>query len=181
MTNNSLNASSERMVEIVRENIGKMSYDDMSNIHQACWKNDLSIIFDEASKTDLMNNLESTNEDGMTPLHIACLRGNFGLAKFLISNGANINAKDKKNHTPLFFVGMISQNLPMVKLLIDKGGRLGKSTDNSEESAVRFMREMLELDPETNTEIFKLLKSVPMLEINESRIDMGLETVNSRH
>jgi ankyrin repeat protein len=39
----------------------------------------------------------------------------------LIDKGADVNAKNKYNETPLFYAVKIKDNIEIVKLLIDKG------------------------------------------------------------
>ena len=41
------------------------------------------------------------DDDGMTPLHIACQIGHKSLAKFLLANKADVDHEDRKGHTPL--------------------------------------------------------------------------------
>lgn len=42
------------------------------------------------------------NYDGLSPLHIACIRGHHNTVFFLIRNGANINACDNDGKSPLY-------------------------------------------------------------------------------
>lgn len=43
--------------------------------------------------------LESADEDGLTPLHLAVIQGNTALVNLLISNKANVNAVDNEGHS----------------------------------------------------------------------------------
>ena len=52
-----------------------------------------------------------------TPLYIAIINNYIKTSKLLIENGADVNAKDAKGHTPLHF----AKNLEIVKLLIKNG------------------------------------------------------------
>ena len=45
-------------------------------------------------------NLEATNGEGMTPLHLAAYQGSAHCAKMLIDLGANVAAKDRGGNTP---------------------------------------------------------------------------------
>ena len=45
-------------------------------------------------------NIDSQNDSGDTPLHLACLMKRIYHAKFLIENGANVNIKNKGGLTP---------------------------------------------------------------------------------
>ena len=61
-----------------------------------------------------------------TPLYIAIINNYIKTSKLLIENGADVNAKDAKGHTPLHF----AKNLEIVKLLIKNGADVnaGKRT-----------------------------------------------------
>ncbi|MGN0022858.1 MAG: ankyrin repeat domain-containing protein, partial [Elusimicrobiaceae bacterium] len=39
--------------------------------------------------------------DGVTPLMMACDRGNIAIVKLLLTNGANVKVKDNNHWTPL--------------------------------------------------------------------------------
>ena len=41
------------------------------------------------------------DKDGQTPLHIACKKGNLSLVEYLVSKGANIEAKNQYGEKPL--------------------------------------------------------------------------------
>ncbi|KAF7280693.1 hypothetical protein GWI33_005550 [Rhynchophorus ferrugineus] len=43
--------------------------------------------------------VESRDEDGFTPLHLAVIAGNTQLVTFLLANGADVNAVDNEKHT----------------------------------------------------------------------------------
>lgn len=43
--------------------------------------------------------VESRDEDGFTPLHLAVIAGNMPLVTFLLANKADINAVDSEKHT----------------------------------------------------------------------------------
>ncbi|PWA43453.1 Ankyrin repeat-containing protein [Artemisia annua] len=46
-------------------------------------------------------NPNSKDYDFRTPLHVAALRGSYGLAKLLVKAGANVLSKDRCGKTPL--------------------------------------------------------------------------------
>lgn len=54
-----------------------------------------------------------------TPLHVAAFFSQAEIAKFLISKGANVNAKNEKGNTPLHIAASIS--LDVSKILIENG------------------------------------------------------------
>lgn len=47
--------------------------------------------------------INSKDKEGSTPLHIAALKGSLLTAKLLIKKGADVNARDNDNRTPLFY------------------------------------------------------------------------------
>lgn len=58
------------------------------------------------------------NDEGYSPLVLACYRGNNEVAKFLIENGSDINGVSKMG-TPLM-AAIVKGNNEVAKLLIDK-------------------------------------------------------------
>lgn len=67
--------------------------------------------------------------DKITPLMLACKRGNKPLADYFISRGANLNACTKDKHTALGFASL-GFNIDLVRLLISKGANLGPADDH---------------------------------------------------
>lgn len=61
-----------------------------------------------------VNNIDA---NGWSPLHHACYIGDLGSTKFLIENGAKVNAFSNKNRTPLHFAAM-NDHVEVVKELI---------------------------------------------------------------
>lgn len=45
--------------------------------------------------------VESTDPDGKTSLSLAAANGQVAVVKLLLENGADVNAKEKGDHTPL--------------------------------------------------------------------------------
>lgn len=43
--------------------------------------------------------VETRDEDGFTPLHLAVIAGNMPLVTFLLANNADVNAVDNEKHT----------------------------------------------------------------------------------
>lgn len=56
-------------------------------------------------------------EDNRTPLSIAASAGNTNIVQELIEQGHDVNAKDKKGHTALFY----ASTKEIAKILLDKG------------------------------------------------------------
>ncbi|MGB2866682.1 MAG: ankyrin repeat domain-containing protein [Sedimentisphaerales bacterium] len=85
-----------------------------NTIHLAACRGDLSRI-----KTLIEEGTDVNTRDGFgcTPLHWAVLAESPDVADFLIAKGADINAKDTRNLSPL----MAACALPVVELLISKG------------------------------------------------------------
>jgi ankyrin repeat protein len=64
------------------------------------------------------NSFNVVNDEGYSPLLLACYRGNNEVAKFLIESGSDINGKSKFG-TPLMAC-VVKANNEIAKLLIDK-------------------------------------------------------------
>ncbi len=63
-----------------------------------------------SDKLNKKKELDSLNEEGISSLHIAIIKGNFEMVKLLLENGANPNLKSEfSNQTPLHFA-YLNQN-----------------------------------------------------------------------
>lgn len=60
--------------------------------------------------------------DGYTPLHLASMVGNTDVAKFLLDNGADVNARDSEGYSPLVRA-KANGNDEIARMLIDRGGK----------------------------------------------------------
>jgi ankyrin repeat protein len=63
---------------------------------------------------DMGVNINTTNIDGLTALHQACIDANIEMVKFLVENSADINAQDNEGWTPLHASVSVG-NLEVVK------------------------------------------------------------------
>lgn len=54
----------------------------------------------------------------MTPLHIAAWNGNYEVAKYLISKGANIDSKDSEGKTAIHYAAL-SNNAAIIEAMIE--------------------------------------------------------------
>ena len=77
----------------------------------------MAILFKAPDKVNFVN----ANKE--TGLIAACRSGRVDIAQYLIENGADIEAKDKKGYTPLF-IAVENQKPDIVKLLIEKGANV---------------------------------------------------------
>jgi len=87
---------------------------------------------DVNAKTDIKTGRETTER--ITPLHIAVIVfGNAEISKFLVSKGADVNAKDGYDFTPLHFATIRESDIELVKFLVSKGADV-----NAKDSDVGF-------------------------------------------
>jgi len=66
---------------------------------------------------------------GRTPIHWAVIRDNLKIAAFLISRGANVNARDKNMMAPIHYAAF-PKDLDMVKLLVQEGADINALDKN---------------------------------------------------
>ncbi|XP_041047967.1 ankyrin repeat domain-containing protein 27 isoform X1 [Carcharodon carcharias] len=69
--------------------------------------------------------VNSANQDGFTPLHVAALHGHFDLVSLLLRHGANANMKNSHNATPLHLACQ-HNDLQIVKYLLNYNAKLNK-------------------------------------------------------
>ena len=90
-----------------------------SNLHEAVSAGDLNKVR-ELVESDL-SLMESKDNEGYTPLMVACQSAKFDIAKYLIEKGANVNAKGPTGETPIFKIKKKDAYYDFIKYLIDKG------------------------------------------------------------
>ncbi|XP_048403074.1 ankyrin repeat domain-containing protein 27 isoform X1 [Stegostoma tigrinum] len=69
--------------------------------------------------------VNSANQDGFTPLHVAALHGHFDLVSLLLRHGANVNMKNCHNATPLHLACQHNA-LQIVQYLLNYNAKLNK-------------------------------------------------------
>ncbi|XP_076593713.1 B-cell lymphoma 3 protein homolog [Chaetodon auriga] len=90
-------------------------------IHLCCEYNQrdcLSVVLSHSSSSKC---LEIRNYEGLSPLHLAVLRGHKDLARMLLDAGADINAMDIKSGQSPLMHAVESNNADMVHFLIESG------------------------------------------------------------
>lgn len=76
----------------------------------------------------------------ITSLHLAVLRNRHETVEVLLRRGANINAKDYKNHIPLDWA-LITGNLDMARLLLLRRSDMGNGTNWTEYQTKELLRD----------------------------------------
>ena len=75
-------------------------------------------------------NIETTTDSGNTALKIAAKKNHKELAEFLISQGAEVNSRNRKRHSTPLHAAAKRGRLGIVKLLIKNGAMLDAKTKN---------------------------------------------------
>jgi ankyrin repeat protein len=88
-------------------------------IHDAVFKGNFNRVV--ALLKDHPDLLEKKNNLGQTPLIVAVNHNQPEIAELLLANGANVNARDPKMHTPLILALMVYNHDKMVRLLLGGG------------------------------------------------------------
>lgn len=70
---------------------------ECSALHYCCGQ--LDLVAAASITTAAPDLLESADEDGLTPLHLAVIQGNMALVNLLLANKANVNAVDNEGHS----------------------------------------------------------------------------------
>ncbi|XP_030321248.1 protein phosphatase 1 regulatory subunit 12B isoform X4 [Calypte anna] len=87
--------------------------------------------------------INTTNVDGLTALHQACIDENLDMVKFLVENGANVNQQDNEGWTPLHAVASCGY-LNIAEFLLSHGANVAAvnsegdvPSDIAEEAAMK--------------------------------------------
>ena len=70
-------------------------------------------------------------QGGSTPLSDAALHGRFEIAKFLVDQGANVNATNNDGNTPLHVAAFLCRN-DIINLLLEKGASVTQKNNRGE-------------------------------------------------
>lgn len=84
-------------------------------------------------------NINSINQNGETPLHLACSQGKSKAIEWLVSNGANVNSVDINGNTPILRLCKAKQVLSStIELLATHGADL-QAKNNAQETALDLL------------------------------------------
>jgi len=89
---------------------------DSENLSEEDWNNFLLQL-----KKDNLNTLLDEDVNGLNLLHIAVKSGSMTMTKKLLDLGYDVNVKDKYGNTPLIYASKDSNNLNLIKELINNG------------------------------------------------------------
>ncbi|WP_321471145.1 ankyrin repeat domain-containing protein [Halarcobacter sp.] len=89
---------------------------DSENLSEEDWNNFLLQL-----KKDNLNTLLDEDVNGSNLLHIAVKSGSMAMTKKLLDLGYDVNVKDKYGNTPLIYASKDSNNLNLIKELINNG------------------------------------------------------------
>lgn len=110
------------------------NFKDETTLHFAARNKNLDVLIFLLDNNEL-NKVDERNYGGLTPLHYAAESGNTRACDFLISDGADINAKSDEGNSPLFLATR-ARYAKTMKLLLRRGAGL----DESVMDAVEHMR-----------------------------------------
>ena len=103
-------------------------------LHLACQNGQFSLIKNLLkAKVDI----DAFNTEGLSPLHIAVIKGNIEVAKLLISEGASIDLNDSKwGSSPLLYACQNGRT-KIVKMLLENGSDINAKSDEGS-TAIHF-------------------------------------------
>lgn len=104
--------------------------------------------------------MKANLDDGKTPLHFAVEAENENIVKVLIDAGADVNAMNKDEYTPLRLVPQSDDNVNILKLLIDAGSDVNSNSslwndgtllhEAAESGKVNILKVLLESGADVN-------------------------------
>ncbi len=109
-----------------------------------------------------IDNINISNEKGITPLMYAVSYSNSEIVKYLIDNKADVNAKNNMGTTVLMFACSYSQDSKIIDLLIDNGADINIENSNGK-TALDYIKNNTKLN---QTDIIKKFSTTET--VNES-------------
>lgn len=95
----------------------------MTPLHCACQKGDSEIVKAHVSLLDSKEALQAKDGDGNTPLHLSCRSLSIEIIKYLISKGADMNARNKMELTPLHIATQCGY-IKAAEILVQEGAEV---------------------------------------------------------
>ena len=92
-------------------------------LHYACQQGHLNVVKAHESLPEVKEVWIARNSDFDTPLHLSCESMSVQIVYYLISNGANANAKNSKSLTPLHIAAQ-NGHVGIVEMLLNKGAKV---------------------------------------------------------
>ena len=100
----------------------------MTPLHYACQQGHFNVVKAHESLLEVKEVWDAQNSDFDTPLHLSCERLSVQIACFLISKGANVNAKNKKLLTPLHIVTRLG-HVDIAKMLLQERAQVNSQDE----------------------------------------------------
>jgi ankyrin repeat protein len=107
------------------------SNDGTTVLHYACFSKNIHIVALILQYTSELNLVRAADNDKMTALHYVAGTSDVSIASALIQNGADIEAKDKRQNTPLILASKRGQ-LKMIEFLVNAGAMVNAINQDNE-------------------------------------------------
>lgn len=91
-----------------------------NELHKAVYSGDTQVVLQQLKQY----NINSTTNAGLTPLHMAVKKRDLNMVKFLLSNGADVDAQDNKGFSVLYYA-VLQNNIPIARYLLQNEADTG--------------------------------------------------------